>query len=255
MFPPPTAYDRAITVFSPDGRILQVEYATETVKRGAPGIGIQTVHGVILVAHEPSRSPLVDPLYSQKLLQIDEHIGVAAAGLSSDARVLIDVARQYAQIHRLIYDEPIPIEVLARRIGDIKQAYTQHAGVRPFGVCLLFGGVDSSGPSLFVSEPAGIVYRCKAKAVGRGSEEIHRMLLEEYREDMTLDEALLLGIRCLLKVIERTESSSEEGSKGEPKIPLHLEIRAAVIPTETRQFRLLGLDETRELIEKIKSSS
>jgi len=131
MFSVPGAYDRAITVFSPDGRLFQVEYASETVKRGATVLGIACPEGVLLAAEERATSKLQDPSFMWKIFQIDEHVGAAVAGLSCDAHILVDQARVYAQSNRLLYDEPIDVEILTRRIGEIKQLYTQHAGVRP----------------------------------------------------------------------------------------------------------------------------
>ena len=137
MFAVPGAYDRAITVFSPDGRLFQVEYASETVKRGATVLGIACPDGVVLAAEERATSKLQDPTFMWKIFQIDEHVGAAVAGLSCDAHILVDQARVYAQSNRLLYDEPIDVEILTRHIGEIKQLYTQHAGVRPwdFTIC------------------------------------------------------------------------------------------------------------------------
>lgn len=117
MFATPGAYDRAITVFSPDGRLFQVEYASETVKRGATVLGISCKGGVVLAAEERAASVLQDPEFMWKIFQIDEHIGVAVAGLSCDAHTLVDQARVYSQSNRLMYDEPIDVEMLTRRIG------------------------------------------------------------------------------------------------------------------------------------------
>jgi proteasome alpha subunit len=121
------AYDRAITVFSPQGRLYQVEYALETVKSGSTVVGVAINEGIVLAVEERAYSKLQNPNYSQKLFQIDEHIGAASSGLISDARILIDSARVYAQIYRLTYDIMPSAEVIAKRIGDTMQLYTQHA--------------------------------------------------------------------------------------------------------------------------------
>ncbi|RLI35582.1 proteasome subunit alpha, partial [Candidatus Bathyarchaeota archaeon] len=136
-FVPPGAYDRAITVFSPDGRIFQVEYAFEPVRKGTTAIGLACAGGAILAVEERPFSILQDMTVAQKLFQIDEHVGAAVAGLMGDARILVDQARIYAQANRLMYDEPIDIEILGKRVGDIAQLYTQHAGVRPFGASII----------------------------------------------------------------------------------------------------------------------
>src|SRR5947199_407324 len=170
MFAVPGAYDRAITVFSPDGRLFQVEYASETVKRGATVLGIASPEGAVLAAEERPGSKLQDLSFMWKIFQIDEHVGTAVAGLSCDAHILVDQARIYAQSNKLMYDEPIDIEILTRRIGEIKQLYTQHAGVRPFGISMLFGGVDKKGSRLFWTDPSGAFFAYRAWAIGAGGD-------------------------------------------------------------------------------------
>ena len=155
VFAAPGAYDRAITVFSPDGRLFQVEYAVETVNRGATILGIGCSEGVVLGAEETIETKLEDPAFSWKLYEVDKHVGAAIVGLSSDARILIDQARVYAQSNRLMYDEPIDVQIITKRIGDLKQLYTQHAGVRPFGVSIVFGGVDKFGSRIYATHPSG----------------------------------------------------------------------------------------------------
>ena len=192
MFSVPGAYDRAITVFSPDGRLFQVEYASETVKRGATVLGIASPDGVVLAAEERATSKLQDPTFMWKIFQIDEHVGAAVAGLSCDAHALIDQARIYAQSNRLLYDESVDVEILTRRIGEIKQLYTQHAGVRPFGISLLFGGIDRKGSRIFWTDPSGAYLAYKAWAIGAGGDAANEILEAEYRESITLDESVRL---------------------------------------------------------------
>jgi len=238
IFTKPGAYDRAITIFSPDGRLFQVEYALETVKRGSIVIGLKCPEGVVLAAEEKGSSNLQDPDFSWKIFQIDEHIGAAIAGLSSDARLLIDQARIYAQSNRLTYDEPMDVEVLSKRIGDIEQIYTQHAGVRPFGVSIIFGGVDKTGCRVFQTDPSGAVWGYKAVAVGAGSEAIKELLEAEYSDDLSLEQTIMLAIKCLSKAIE---------GKLDPR-----KIRIAIIPSDTKKFRLLTESEVKEYIDKSK---
>src|SRR5207244_282047 len=137
-----------------------------------------------------------------KIFQIDEHVGTAVAGLSCDAHILVDQARIYAQSNKLMYDEPIDIEILTRRIGEIKQLYTQHAGVRPFGISMLFGGVDKKGSRLFWTDPSGAFFAYRAWAIGAGGDAANEILEAEYRDNLTMDEALLLGMKCMTKVLE-----------------------------------------------------
>ncbi|TET20782.1 archaeal proteasome endopeptidase complex subunit alpha [Candidatus Bathyarchaeota archaeon] len=225
MFAAPGAYDRAITVFSPDGRLFQVEYAVETVNRGATILGITCSEGVVLGAEETIETKLEDPNFSWKLYKVDDHVGAAIVGLSSDARILIDQSRVYAQSNRLMYDDPIDIEVITKRIGDLKQLYTQHAGVRPFGVSILFGGVDRLGNRLFATHPSGSYRGYKAVAVGVGRETVINILKTEYHENMKLDEAIKLAIKCLVKALEAREQPTR--------------VKISVIPSATKKLKEL----------------
>jgi proteasome alpha subunit len=227
VFAAPGAYDRAITVFSPDGRLFQVEYAMELVNRGATILGIRCAEGVVLGAEE-NAEPLEEAEYSWKIFKVDEHIGVAIVGLSSDARMLIDQARVYAQSNKLTYDEPIDTEVVTKRICDIKQLYTQHAGVRPFGVSLIFGGVDKTGNRLFGTHPSGTYRGFKATAQGAGRETVLSILKEEYREDITFEEIIKLAVKCLTKALEARQ--------------LPPRIKMAIIPSETKKLEMLTDD-------------
>ena len=230
MFAAPGAYDRAITVFSPDGRLFQVEYALETVNRGATILGLVCSEGVVLGAEEKIESKLQDPNFTWKLYEVDEHLGAAVVGLGSDARVLIDQARIYAQSNRLMYDEAIDIEVITKRIGDVKQMYTQHGGVRPFGVAIIMGGVDKTGNRLFTTDPSGSYRGYKAVTVGIGREVVEKILKEEYSEDVTLDGAIRLAVKCLTKSFE---------ARGETP-----RLKVAIIPTATKKMRMLPDEET-----------
>jgi proteasome alpha subunit len=225
VFAAPGAYDRAITVFSPDGRLFQVEYAMELVNRGATILGMRCSEGVILGAEE-NVEPLEEAEYSWKIFKIDEHIGAAIVGLSSDARILIDQARIYAQSNRLTYDEPIDVEVVTKRTCDIKQLYTQHAGVRPFGVSIIFGGVDKTGNRVFYTHPSGTYRGYRATAIGAGRETVLSILKDEYREDMKLEEAIKLAVKCLMKALEARQ--------------LPIRIKIAVIPSATKKMEMLS---------------
>jgi proteasome alpha subunit len=224
VFAAPGAYDRAITVFSPDGRLFQVEYAMELVNRGATILGIQCAEGVVLGAEENVEA-LEEAEYSWKIFKVDEHVGAAIVGLSSDARVLIDQARIYAQSNKLTYDEPMDVEGVTKRICDIQQMYTQHAGVRPFGVSLIFGGVDKTGSRVFGTHPSGTYRGYKATALGAGRETVVAILKEEYREDMSLEDNIKLAIKCLVKALEARQ--------------LPPRIKIAVIPSTTKKMEML----------------
>jgi len=229
MFAEPGAYDQIITMFSPDGRLLQVEYALEAVNRGATVLGVVCLEGIVLGAEERPQTELQDPNFAWKIHRVDDHIGAAVVGLVSDARILIDQARIDAQINRLTYDEPIDLEVLTKRVGDIKQLYTQHAGVRPFGASIIFGGVDKTGNRMFATDPSGSYRAYRAVALGHGREAAEAILGEEYHEGLKLDEAIRLVVKCLVKTIE---------ARGEK-----LTVRIAVIPSKTKRFKMLTTEE------------
>ncbi len=192
-----TAYDRAITVFSPDGRLFQVEYAREAVKRGTTAVGVRSKTGVALLVDKRVSSRLVVPASIEKIFAIDVHVGCATSGLVADARALVDRARVEAQMNRVSYDEAIPVDTLTKRICDYKQSYTQYGGGRPFGTALLVAGIDSSGPRLFETDPSGALIEYRASAVGSGRAQALETLEAHYKEGLTTDHAIQLGIKAL----------------------------------------------------------
>jgi len=194
------AYDRGITIFSPDGRLYQVEYAREAVKRGSASIGVRTADGVVLVVDKRSRSPLMEPASVEKLHKADDHVGIASAGHVADARQLIDFARRQAQVNRLRYGEPVGVETLTKNITDHIQQYTQVGGARPFGVALIVGGIDDGEPRLFETDPSGTPYEWQALAVGADRGEIDDYLEEHYDPEATLDEGVELALAALASV-------------------------------------------------------
>lgn len=240
MFSVPGAYDRAITVFSPDGRLFQVEYASETVKRGATVLGIASPEAVVLAAEERATSKLQDPSFMWKIFQIDDHVGAAVAGLSCDAHILVDQARIYAQSNRLLYDEPIDIEILTRRIGEIKQLYTQHAGVRPFGISILFGGMDRKGSRIFWTDPSGAYLAYKAWAIGAGGDAANEILEAEYKDSLNLDDSVLLALKCMSKVLEDKIDAQK--------------IRIALIPSTTKKFTKLAPADVDKYLKRLESA-
>lgn len=203
MQPGQMAYDRAITVFSPDGRLFQVEYAREAVRRGATTAGVVYADGVVLVADRRIPNPkLAEAASLEKIHAIDEHIGCATAGLVADARVLVDYARLAAQINRVTYSEPISVELLVRRICDYKQQYTQFGGVRPFGTALLVGGFDDSGVHLFETEPSGSLTSFKATSTGGNKAPVMELFEQKYKPGMDAEQAILLALEGLRTSIE-----------------------------------------------------
>ncbi len=203
MQPGQMAYDRAITVFSPDGRLFQVEYARESVRRGTATAGVVAKDGVVLVADRRIANPkLAEASSVEKIHQIDEHIGAATAGLVADARVLVDYARLASQINRVTYAEPISLEVLVRRICDYKQQYTQYGGVRPFGTALLIGGYDDTGVHLFETDPSGSLTSFKASSIGGNRTPVMELFEQKYTSGMDMDSAVLLALEGLQQSME-----------------------------------------------------
>ncbi|EMA63090.1 archaeal proteasome endopeptidase complex subunit alpha [Halorubrum lipolyticum] len=191
------AYDRGITIFSPDGRLYQVEYAREAVKRGTASVGVRAEDGVVLAADKRARSPLMEPESIEKLHKADDHVGVASAGHVADARQLIDFARRQAQVNRLRYGEAIGIETLTKNITDHIQQYTQVGGARPFGVALIVGGIENGEPRLFETDPSGTPYEWQALSIGSDRSDLRDYLEEEYEEGLSTDEAVGLALDTL----------------------------------------------------------
>jgi len=195
-------YDRAITMFSPDGRLLQVEYAKKTVRQGSTAIGLVCSDGVLLVTDKRMVDPLIVPESIEKIFQIDDHMGATAAGIVSDARVLIERAQLKAQQHKVTYDSPIDTLSVVKDICNLKQICTQSGGLRPFGVSIIVAGVDESGARVFVTDPTGIYFQYHAAAIGEGETEIEDILHKEYKETMNIEEGLMLCVKALKKVLD-----------------------------------------------------
>jgi len=195
-------YDRAITMFSPDGRLLQVEYAKKTVKQGSTAIGMVCSDGILLVTDKRIVDPLVVPESVEKIFQIDEHIGATASGILSDARVLIERAQVKAQQYRVTFDSPTDTLSIVKDLCNLKQLCTQSGGLRPFGVSVLIAGIDQDGKKLFETDPTGIFFQYNATVIGEGEAEIEEILHKEYKEDMTIEQATKLAIKSLIKTLD-----------------------------------------------------
>ena len=189
-------YDMTPTMYSPDGRIYQVEYAIETVKRGTLAIGISSKEGVIMTVEEKPRT-LQTSNITQKIFQVDYHIGVAAAGYIPDARVQVDGARFFSQGNRMTYDESVEVATVAKHLADQAHQFTQYGGVRPNGVSMIIAGIDQKGESIYVTDPSGTYIQFAAVAIGAGSDEVNAFLEKNYKEDMSLDDAASLAIAAI----------------------------------------------------------
>lgn len=193
MLPAQQGYDRAITVFSPDGRLYQVEYAIETVRRGSVAVGVKFTDGVVIAGEERTRKLQITES-AQKLFKIDDHIGVAAAGYIPDARSQVDNARFFSQSNQLIYDESVDIATVAKHLADQCQQFTQYAGVRPFGVALILGGVNKDGPHVYLTDPSGTYIEYDAIAIGAGSDRVTSFLEKTYKAGLSKDDATALAV-------------------------------------------------------------
>jgi proteasome alpha subunit len=194
------AYDRGITIFSPDGRLYQVEYAREAVKRGTESVGVRTDDGVVLAADRRARSPLIEQDSIEKIHTVDDHVGIASAGHVADARKLVDVARRQTQINRVRYDEPIGVEALTKALTDHVQEYTQTGGARPFGVALLVAGIEDGEARLFETDPSGTPYEWQAVGIGGDREDVQAYLEEQYDPAGDLESGIELALRALAGV-------------------------------------------------------
>jgi proteasome alpha subunit len=183
-------------MYSPDGRIYQVEYAIETVKRGTLAIGIICSDGVIIAVEENPRALQVADV-TQKIFQVDYHIGVAAAGYIPDARVQVDNARFFSQSSKLTYDEPVEVETVAKHLADQCHQFTQYSGVRPYGVALIIAGVDQKGGSIYVTDPSGTYVSYAAVAIGAGSEEVTDFMEKNYKPEMSLEDGAALATAAI----------------------------------------------------------
>jgi len=225
MLPAQQGYDRAITVFSPDGRLYQVEYAIETVRRGTIAVGVKCKDGVIIAVEEKPRKLQVSET-AQKIFQIDDHVGVAAAGYIPDARSQVDNARFFSQSNKMIYDETVDVETIAKHLADQCQQYTQYAGVRPYGVALILGGVVNNSSQLYLTDPSGTYISYDAIAIGSGSDGVTDFLEKTYKNNLTLDEASVLAAAGIY-----LSSEDKEGTN---------HIRMAHVKTETGLYELVS---------------
>ena len=189
-------YDMTPTMYSPDGRIYQVEYAMETVKRGTLAIGICSKEGVIMAVEEKPRT-LQTTSVTQKIFQVDFHIGVAAAGYIPDARVQVDSARFFSQGNKMTYDESVEVATVAKHLANQSHQFTQYSGVRPNGVSLIIAGIDQKGESIYVTDPSGTYVQYAAIAIGADSDDVNEFLEKHYNPDMSLDDAASLAIAAI----------------------------------------------------------
>ena len=230
------SYDRALTVFSPEGRLFQVEYALEAVRRGTLAVAIKSKNSVCLAAQIKIPTKLMDADSIDKIFQVDEHIGVAISGLHADSRALINYARVQAQSFRLTYDEPVRLSMLVKTIADICQNYTQFGGTRPFGCALFFIAIDAGGTQIYTTSPSGIYRAFKAYALGSGEATAREYLAQNYKEDMEFNEIIKLAINALKESIDEDIT--------------HENLRLAYIKSEDKKFHICSKDEIKTFLEQ-----
>ncbi|CBK20612.2 uncharacterized protein [Blastocystis hominis] len=201
------SYDRALTVFSPDGHLFQVEYAMEAVRKGYSVVAVVCDKCIVLGIEKKTTAQLQDSRTVKKLLKIDENITFLFTGLSADARKLVDIARVEAQSYRMSFDEIPSVKYIANYVGRQQQLYTQRGGRRPFGVCTFICGMDGEKGRLFTTDPAGIVVEWKANASGRNEAALRTFLESHYKENMTEEEGVHLVLSCLLETVSMVEQS------------------------------------------------
>jgi len=231
-------YDRAITVFSPDGRLYQVEYAREAVKRGTTAVGIKAKDGVVLIVDKRVSSKLLEASSIEKIFKIDEHIGVASSGLVGDARALVDRARVECQINRVSYDEPIEVEALSKKICDHMQSLTQYGGIRPYGTALLIAGVSDGEVRLFETDPSGTLLEYKATGIGIGRPAAMKVFEEEYTPETEIKDAIPLGLKAL--------HSATEGKFDVDQVEIGVILKATPV------FRKMSRQEVASFVEQFK---
>lgn len=198
-----SAYDRVATMFSPDGRLYQVEYAGKIVEQGTIGAAAIYSDGVVFGVDKKISTTLILPASIEKLFKIDDHIGAISAGLVGDARRLVQMARREAQENKMYYEEQIHVETLVKHLSGIKQLFTQYAGMRPFGVSFVIGGMDDTGARLFETEPSGALAEYKAIAIGKGRKDAMKFFEKNYKEGLSLE-------ACVKLIAKALEKSSDE---------------------------------------------
>ena len=234
-------YDRAITVFSPDGRLFQVEYAREAVKRGTTSIGVKSSEGIVLAVDKRTTSKLVEASSIEKIFEkifkIDEHIGAATSGLVADARALVERARVEAQINKITYSEPIRVTSLSKKLCDMLQLYTQNGGVRPFGSALIIGGIYNGKCKLFETDPSGALIEYKATAIGSGRNAAMDIFEEKYEDSLTLEGAIELALTAINEATDHETTSNN--------------VEIAVIKIEDEKYVKLSQDEVQKYIDEV----
>ncbi|XP_060843344.1 proteasome subunit alpha type-5 [Rhopalosiphum padi] len=242
MFLTRSEYDRGVNTFSPEGRLFQVEYAIEAIKLGSTAIGICTPEGVVLGVEKRITSPLMITSKIEKIFEVDKHIGCAVSGLIADSRTMVERARAESQNHWFTYNEQMSVESVAQAVSNLAIQFSgdydskEPAMSRPFGVAIMFAGIDNNGPQLFHLDPSGTYVQYNAKAIGSGSEGAQQTLQDKYHKSMGLNEAINVILNILKQVMEDKLS------------PTNIEI---VTVTPDKLYHMLDKEELQEVFDKL----
>jgi len=243
MFLTRSEYDRSVNTFSPEGRLFQVEYAIEAIKLGSTAIGVQTAEGCVLAVEKRITSTLMEPTTIEKIVEVDKHVGVAFSGLTADSKMLIDRSRTEAQNHWFTYNETMRLESVVQAVSNLAIQFGDSDGddgaglSRPFGVSLLFAGVDKqNGPQLYHFDPSGTYVQYEAKAIGSGSEGAQQSLQETYHKSMGLREAIKSSMTILKQVMEEKLNDTN--------------VEVATV-TKKDGFKLLDAQELQDIIKEL----
>lgn len=196
-------YDRTATMFSPEGKLLQVEYAEKAIRLGSASIGMNCSDGIFVIADKRIDDKLITQKSTNKIHEIDSHIMASSAGIVSDARILIEKSQVLAQQHRITYDSPIEPELIIKEISNIKQQFTQYGGARPFGVSLMIAGIKDGKPELYTSDVTGNYFSYHANAIGEDDEKLREKLREKYKGDLTMKK----GVKLALDIFKEIEGN------------------------------------------------
>ncbi|MAH03258.1 proteasome subunit alpha [Candidatus Pacearchaeota archaeon] len=204
-------YDRTATMFSPEGHLLQVEYAEKAVRLSPSSIGMKCSDGVFIIADKRIDDKLIVSESTNKIYEVDSHIISSIAGIVSDARILVERAQVLAQQHRVTYDSPIEPELIIKEISNVKQQFSQYGGARPFGVFLMVAGMNDKKPQLFTSSVTGNYLSYNANAIGEHDERIKEKLREKYKPELTIKK----GVKVALDIFKEIQGNKFDIEKFE----------------------------------------
>lgn len=235
-----SGYDRALTVFSPDGHLFQVEYAQEAVRQGTLAVAVRGQNCVVLIVERKTAQKLQDPRTLNKVFPVNEGAVLTFSGLNADARVLIDKVRVLSESHCMNYGAYPEISVLAMKASEIQQKYTYKGGSRPFGCALMLVGFDRNGvPRIYQTDPSGSYYEWKAAAIGRSDASTREFLEKNFKVDLSLEEATKVAFKAVLHVVEPATKNFQ------------VVIATGASDSQTREIRTVPTEQFEALIKSI----